>query len=205
MPGKKKSWWKRAVANLKNRWVQVLATLIILAIAVGASKVVFGPKAVKANEAKDPNVFKYLHCDQCGTELAYNKELDGKMCPRCRPPKTGFFIATKESVKTGSQTNPWKWYNIAVVVESVVALGMVYYFLSRPVVEAATQFFVVSCPRCSQSLRYSARSHGGAGLCPRCKGLIRFPDEDDAVSENEHARRKEEELVLQIESEHEAE
>ncbi|OWK43969.1 hypothetical protein [Fimbriiglobus ruber] len=154
-----------------------------LAVA-GASAKTLIPK----NDSKgpvDPNVYKYLRCDVCNTELPYNKELDGKRCPRCQPPNTGFFYKQKDSLKDlGRGSYPLRWFYTAVGLDFLVVLAVVVYVLYRPYTNPADTYYVCTCTTCNQRLRFREISLGELGQCPRCKSILRFPGEDEAVTED---------------------
>jgi hypothetical protein len=65
----------------------------------------------------------------------------------------------------------------------VLFLGVIVYLLYLPVTDPTKVFYVISCPYCAQKLRFRAVSLGGIGSCVRCKRMIRFPGEEDAVLE----------------------
>ena len=79
--------------------------------------------------------------------------------------------------------DPWMKVYVSTFLETVIMLGVVTYLMYREVPDPNSQFFIVGCPYCNQRLRYRAVSHGGLGSCSRCKRMIRFPDEEDAVTE----------------------
>jgi hypothetical protein len=160
-----------------------------MAVTVGR----FGPKTPVKGAAQDTSKFKYVHCDNCKLELPYTPEMVEKRCPRCQPPKEGFFVPSETSVKSRlGQTSPWTRIYVALFIETVVMLALLTYMLYRPVPDPASVYFIVSCPYCNQRLRYRAVSHGGQGACSRCKRILRFPDEEDAVSEAQTLKAEEE-------------
>lgn len=185
-PNVKRPFRIRARRALRRRWVQ--AAIVILVWLLGAA-LTYGrlaPKGVAAGSAKDTSKFKFMHCETCKMELPYNKDLDGKRCSKCQPPKEGFFVGTELSVKSGAGSmSPWTRVYVAIFVETFLMLGLMTYLMYREVPDPGTQYFVVACPYCSQRLRYRAASHGGLGSCSRCKRMIRFPEEHDAVTEAE--------------------
>jgi len=133
----------------------------------------------------DPNVYKYIRCSECGTELPYNKDLDGKRCPKCQPPKTGFYYKQKESLKdAGRASFPLRWFYTAVGLDFLATLAAVVYVCYRPQTSPADVYYVCNCTSCNQRLRFREISLGELGQCPRCKSILRFPDEDDAVTED---------------------
>jgi uncharacterized CHY-type Zn-finger protein len=152
----------------------------------------FGPREPAKGAKRDTSRFKFLHCDHCKMEMAYNQEMDGKRCPKCQPPNTGFFIPTETSVKSGlNALSPWSKVYVSTFVETVIMLGVLTFLLYRPVPDPKTVFFVVICPYCNQRLRYRSVSHGGLGSCSRCKRMLRFPAEEDAVTEEDVLRADE--------------
>ncbi|MDB5311023.1 MAG: hypothetical protein JWO38_5225 [Gemmataceae bacterium] len=180
-----KNWYQKAWRALEKRWVQVCITLLAGALVAGISGRLLTPKVNASGQLTDKSRFKFLHCDVCKLEMTYNAELEGKRCPKCVPPNTGWFVGTESSIKAGSGgTSPWLWYNLAVTLELFVTLGVVVYLLYLPVPDPATTFYVFPCPHCRQRLRYRKVSLGGLGQCRRCKRPVRFPDEDQAVPES---------------------
>ncbi len=188
-----KPWYRKAWRALRVRWVQVCVALLAGALLAMLTSLVLAPKERARN---DKAGFKFIHCDQCKTELAYNPEMDGKPCPRCRPPKTGFYRPTETSIKAGTgDASPWRWFYLAASVEALATLGAVVYLLYLPVPDPTATYFVCNCPHCNQRMRFRQVSLGGLGMCPKCKRPVRFPDEDDAVREVEYLRRQDEELA----------
>jgi hypothetical protein len=176
-----KPWYKKAWRALRVRWVQVCITLLAGALVVMASSLAFAPKA---RARTDKTGYKFMHCDQCKTEMTYNRELEGKPCPRCRPPKTGYFRPTETSIKEGSgDKDPWRWVYLATAVEALATVGVVVYLLYLPVPDPTATYYLCNCPHCGQRTRFRQVALGGIGQCPRCKRPFRFPDEDDAVPE----------------------
>jgi hypothetical protein len=178
----------RVKRAFRRRWVQVCIVLLVWLLALGVS---FNRLSPKPN--KDPAKLQYMHCDNeaCRFEIPYDKDRVGQQCPKCKGVKggkEGFFVGTEKSVKTGVQMSPWTRVYVAVFVESVLALAGITYLLYRPVPDLTNLFFVISCPYCNQRLRYRAVSHGGQGACSRCKRILKFPDEEDAVTEEEVLR-----------------
>jgi uncharacterized paraquat-inducible protein A len=167
----------------RKRWVWACIILLVWLIAVGMAVKKLGPKPRQPGE--DTTKYKYLHCSECGLEVQYTQTLDNSRCLKCVPPKTGFFVPTTESMKAGggAALSPWMKVYVAWLVETVIMLGSLTYLLYRPIQDPTKLFFVVVCPSCNQRLRYRAVSHGGLGSCSRCKRMLRFPDEEDAVTE----------------------
>ena len=183
----KPNWFGRARRAFRKRWVWVCIVGLVWLLVVAVSVSRFMPK--KSAPGADAGKYKFMHCDQCKTELPYNKDLDGKKCAKCQPPKTGYYVATEVSVKSGAGAlSPWAKVYVAAFVETVVMLAAVTFLLYLPVPDPKTLYFVVACPYCSQRLRYRAISHGGLGSCSRCKRMLRFPAEADAVTEDEVLR-----------------
>jgi hypothetical protein len=145
--------------------------------------------APKAPKPGDTSKFKYLHCDNetCRLELPYNKDMDGKRCPKCQTAmgKEGFLVPSERSFREGPGISPWTRVYVALFIETVAMLAAMTYMMYRPVQDPATTFFMIACPYCNQRLRYRAISHGGQGACSRCKRILRFPEEEDAVPEEE--------------------
>jgi hypothetical protein len=182
--------WRRVKRTFRRRWVQACVLVLVWLAALGGTTLGLAPKTgAKADKGK----LAFMHCDNpaCKFELPYNKDMDGKQCPKCRgqDAKTeGFFVGTEKSIKTTkgmSEMSPWTRIYMILFVETVLMLGFLTYLMYRTIHDPATQFFMIACPHCNQRLRYRAVSHGGQGACSRCKRILRFPDEEDAVSEEE--------------------
>ncbi len=187
-----KTWYQKAWKAFQKRWVQVCVTLATGVLVAGVSSQVLGPRE---RARGDTTGFKFLHCDNCQMEMPFNPELDGKRCPRCKPPSTGYFKATESSIKRGTgPSSPWKWVYIACAFDALATLGMVVYLLYLPVPDPTTTFYVCNCPHCKQRMRFRQLSLGGIGMCPKCKRPVRFPDEDDAVAEVAYLKQQDEEL-----------
>lgn len=189
-PARHRTWYERAWRNLRKRWVQV--TLVALAglCAAGLSWKLLVPR-VDRQADRAAGKFQFMHCTECKTELAYSPEMEGKRCPRCQPPKTGFYVATEETIKSVSGgKSPERWAVLAVTLELLAALGGVVYLLYLPVPDPAATFYVCHCPHCHQRLRFRQVSLGGIGQCSRCKRPLRFPGEDDAVRETDLVREE---------------
>jgi hypothetical protein len=193
-----KRWKQRARRTFRRRWVQVSLVLLFWLMVMVVTVSRYGPKTPAKGAAQDTSKFKYVHCDNCKLELPYNPDLVEKRCPRCQPPKEGFFVPSEFSVKSRlGQTNPWTPIYVALFIETVAMLALVTYLLYRPVPDPTSAYFIVSCPYCNQRLRYRAVSHGGQGACSRCKRILRFPEEEDAVSEVQALKAEEEAALAQ--------
>ncbi len=118
--------------------------------------------------------YKFMHCDVCHQELAYNSSLAGKP-RRCEPPKIGMLIPTRRSIKDG-HVNPWWSLNVAMSFEAVCLLGAVVYLLYHPPRRTAADYHYIRCPNCDRKLRYRAERAGeAAGWCPACKAMFVYP------------------------------
>jgi hypothetical protein len=165
--------------------------VLVWLAAVGATLAALAPQSAAKRAASVK--LEFMHCDNpaCGFELPYNKDMDGKKCTLCggKDAKTeGFFVGTEKSFKKeGGKTalSPWNRIYVILFVETVLMMGLMTYLMYRTVPDPSIQFYMIACPHCQQRLRYRAVSHGGQGACSRCKRILRFPDEEDAVSEEE--------------------
>jgi hypothetical protein len=196
---KNRTWVQHVRLAFRKRWVQVC--LILLAwLLVGLLTVTWmAPKTIAKG---DTSQYKYLHCDQCGMEIPYNKELDQKHCAKCPPEKGGFYMPTVTSIKSGfGGLSPWRWVYMTLFIETLGMLAGVTYLLYLPVADPAFVYFVLACPYCGQRLRYRAVSLGGLGGCSRCKRMIRFPEEEGAVREEDAPKADEE--AARAEADHE--
>lgn len=131
--------------------------------------------------------YKFIHCSECKMELPYNADMADKRCPKCQPPKTGYFKATQASIKSGGSgaIDPWRYVYVAVFIESVVMLGLTVKVLSAPIFDPKQAYYILPCPHCGQRLRYRGVSLGSLGSCSRCKRMLRFPEEEEAMREED--------------------
>ncbi len=183
--------WRRVKRTVRRRWVQAGLVLLFWLVVLGATVAKLAPKAATKADAAN---YKYMHCsnDACRFEMPYNADMIGKRCDRCRGKDVkveGYFEGSKDSVKSGKGAmSPWARVYVIMFVETVAMLALVTYLMYRTVPDPATQFFVITCPYCNQRLRYRAVSHGGQGACSKCKRILRFPEEEDALSEEDMNR-----------------
>jgi hypothetical protein len=161
----------------------VCIAVVVGALAVGITGRVLAPKAGKDGKPVAGGQYKYMHCDRCKTELAYNPDMALKRCPRCLPPNPGFFIPTEHSVKAGGGPSPLRWVYVAVTLELIGTLAAVVVILSQPIPCPVSTYYLFHCPNCSQRLRFRRVSLGEIGSCPRCRRPVRFPEEEDAILE----------------------
>src|SRR5262245_14543392 len=114
-------WVGRVKRAFRRRWLQVCIVLVAWLLVIALSVRQYRPKEPPKAGTADTTQYKYLHCDQCLMELPYNKELDGKRCPKCQPPKTGFYVPAEHSVKSGlGAMSPWSKVYVATFVETVL-------------------------------------------------------------------------------------
>ncbi|QEL18382.1 hypothetical protein [Limnoglobus roseus] len=190
---KQKSFGQRVLANLKKKVVQLLLATALLGGIVWGSARLLGPKTLDrvdtAGQARAKEEYKYLICNSCKLEVLYTAELDNHTCPKCQPPKVGYLMPSKTSIKSGGDGNPWRRYNVAVAIEAVLYLALIYYLLSRPVDETPTEF-VLTCLHCGLSLQYKPDGFDQYAICPGCEQVIKLPDEDEAMTreDQEHVR-----------------
>jgi hypothetical protein len=175
----------RVKRAFRARWLWALIVIVSWLLVAALTVTKLGPKPATAKDIAGGR-YKFLYCDKCGTEMGYDKNLDGKPCPKCTNPKSrGFFMPQEYSIKEQGKMDPWMKVYVITFAETVIMLGILVYLMYRPVVDPATLYYVVSCPHCQQRLRYRSVSHGGLGSCSRCKRMLRFPDEEDAVNEED--------------------
>jgi phage FluMu protein Com len=178
---KKRTWVQHVKLAIRKRWVQLCILLLFWLLVMTVTTLVLKPKSIPK---EDTSQYKFIRCDVCNLELPYSQETANKKCPKCRPPKVGYMLPQKESIKSGSgQLDPWRWVYSGLFVETLGLLASVVYLLYLPVSDPTKVYYVLSCMHCSQKLRYRAVALGGIGSCSRCKRMLRFPDEEDAVLE----------------------
>jgi hypothetical protein len=178
---KKKNWVRHVKLAAKKRWVQLCMALLLWLMVGLLTTLALKPKVIAKG---DTSQFKFIRCDVCKMELPYSPDMANKRCPKCLPPKTGFLLPAKESLKEGAGAlDPWRWVYSAVFLETVIFLAAIVYLLYLPVADLTKVYYVVCCPYCAQKLRYRAVSAGEIGSCSRCMRMIRFPEQEDAVLE----------------------
>jgi hypothetical protein len=178
---KKKTWVRHVKLAIQKRWVQLCIVLLLWLFAMLLTTLILKPKTIAK---EDTSQFKFVRCDVCKMELPYQPEIANKRCPKCAPPKTGFLIPTTSSLKSGSGgLDPWRWVYSGLFVETIGFLAGIVYLLYLPVSDPTKIYYVLPCPYCAQKLRYRAVSLGQIGSCSRCKRMIRFPEEEEAVLE----------------------
>lgn len=194
-----KSFGQRVLANLMKRWLQVFIAFVAFAIASYVTQRVLGPKEIAKNAVKDPKVYKYLCCSECRFEIPYNTDQENIICPKCKPPKVGYFKAAKESIKNGGDRNPWRMYNIGIAVEATTLLALIYLILSRPI-KADPTFYVVNCIHCGLLLKYQPDGVDRFAICAGCDEIIKLPDADEVMTTEDQEQVKESSVILAMES-----
>src|SRR5262245_10247291 len=101
-----KPWYRRGLKNLRKRGVQGVLVVMAGGLAVAVTFRVLVPRPAVGTKDKEAAGYKFLHCNQCLMEMSFNPELDGRRCTRCQPPKTGFLVATKDSIRAGGDASP---------------------------------------------------------------------------------------------------
>ena len=191
---KKKNWVRHVRLAARKRWVQLGIGLLLWLLVGLLTTLVLKPKVIAKG---DTSQFKFVRCDVCQMELPYSQDMANKRCPKCAAPKTGFLLPAKESLKAGGELDPWRWVYSALFVETVIFLACIVFLLYLPVADPTKVYYVVCCPYCAQKLRYRAVSLGGIGSCSRCKRMIRFPEQEDAVLEADVLKAEEQAAVAE--------
>jgi hypothetical protein len=195
---KKKNWVRHLKLAIRKRWVQLCIALFFWLLVVLLTALLLKPKTIAKG---DTSQFNFLRCDVCKMELPYNPDVANKRCPKCLPPKTGFLLPVTDSLKSGSGgLDPWRWVYSGVFLETVAFLAGIVYLLYLPVVDPTKVFYVLACPYCAQKLRYRAVSLGEIGSCSRCKRMIRFPEEEDALSEADVLKAEEQASIAEYQA-----
>jgi hypothetical protein len=125
----------------------------------------------------------HLHCPECGLEVSYKADLEGKWCPQCGAggPK---MIATVGPYKgqRKAETGPAGRILVGVLVALVVVPAGLYVWVlysqarQRAEEEARNQFLVCHCPFCARKIGYPMKKVGEGSLCPRCKTAFTLPE-----------------------------
>lgn len=198
---RKRPLGRRVLSNLRTKWAQVLISVLTLTVAVYASHKLLVKKkpATAAEKAKEAAEFQFMHCDVCKREMPYNADLAGKraMGCACKGTDVGYWSPTKEPVRSGGD-DPKRWFYTAVLVESLVWLGVVYVLLARE--DDTPDFFFVKCVHCGEMLRYTAQGFDLLVACPTCDNPIRLPTEEEAMSKEDHEDETTEHIIGQYES-----
>lgn len=194
---KKKSWVRHVKLAIRKRWVQLCIVSILWLFIMLLTTLILKPKTVAK---EDTSQFKFIRCDVCKMEMPYNPELANKRCPKCLPPKTGFMLPATQSLKVGAFSDPWRWVYSGLFVETLGFLAGIVYLLYLPLTDPTKIYYVLPCPHCAQKLRYRAVSLGGIGSCSRCKRMIRFPEEEDAVLEMDALKAEEQAAIAEYHS-----
>ena len=198
----KKPLAQRVVINLQQKWLQVFLSFVLVVAWVQLMPRLLGPKKLAPGEKQKTDQFKFMHCTECNLEIPFNEELNNRPCTKCRPPKVGFFSATKNSVKSGSgDASPWVYYNYGLILTSISYLGLLYYILSRPIAAPRSNVFVSKCLHCGEYLKYGPDGHDKYVECPKCLNLLKLPDEDEALTAEDHNEDRVDKLILNMETE----
>lgn len=190
MTARKKPLGRRIVANFGKKWVQVIISILALALViVGARQLLVKPPPKSDTEkAKAAAEFKFMHCDKCMREMPYNKDLEGKPayggCKCAKREEGGYWVGTKESVVGGGGDPSERWFYTAVLVASVLWLGVLWFLLARK--DDTPDRFFIRCLHCREMLRYTSDGFDKLVACPTCEQPIRLPDEDEAMSDEDH-------------------
>ena len=139
--------------------------------------------------------YKFMHCEQCKAEVPFDPITVKGPCLRC-PTKDGTLRGTVDSIRSkagaeaAAKANPWKWFNIAMIFESVLFLGAarLRFKTSAASIKRRERLLELS-PLQVALLRFRESLLGKGGQCPRCKRLFRFPetaDQHEQVAKPEH-------------------
>jgi len=168
----------------QQKLVRVAVLILTMGLAVMISLLFLAPRGKKKLAE-----YKFMHCKQCKWEQPFKEQLLKSPCTYC-PKKDGELVPTVESMrgKGGSlaaenSLNPWKWFNISLLIESVLFLGGLVYILRAREKEAAVKHLYCNCPHCKWRLRFRESLVGKGGQCPRCKRLFKFPEGEEAEKE----------------------
>ena len=193
---------QRVVVNLRKKWLQVFLSVVVLAGWVQLMPRLLGPKKLAQGEKQKTDEFKFLHCERCNLEIPFNEQLNGRPCTKCVAPNTGYFVPTKNSIKSGSgDASPWIKYNYGLILTSISYLGLLYYILSRPVEPPRSNVFVSKCLHCGEYLKYGPDGHSRYVECPKCVQLLKLPDEDEALTADDHNEDRVDKLLTKLETE----
>ncbi len=183
---KKKPLGKRIAGNLGKKWIQVILSMVLFAGALALSHryLVKQKATTEAQKKKDEAEFQFMHCDKCLKEMPYNKELANRpaMACKCKQGDAGFWEPTKESVAGGA--SPKAYFYTAILVLSLLWLAGLYYLLARK--DAKPDFYYLKCLHCRDMLRYTANGFGSLVVCPSCALYLRLPDEEEALTMEDH-------------------
>src|SRR5579871_1172488 len=69
-------------------------------------------------QAPSTGEYKFMHCEVCGYETAYNAKILSQPCPHCRPPTIGHMVPTTESV-ADPPPSPFRQIFAVLLIEGV--------------------------------------------------------------------------------------
>jgi|HubBroStandDraft_4_1064222.scaffolds.fasta_scaffold297222_2 hypothetical protein len=120
--------------------------------------------------------YKFMHCEVCGFETAYNPKTAGLQCPHCKPPNFGRLIPTQESVSE-DRPSPYRKIIAVLMAEAVCILGALVFFLYHPPPPPDRVYYYTHCPniKCRRKMRYPASRAGAPAQCPLCKTTLVNP------------------------------
>jgi hypothetical protein len=151
-----------------RRWLLVTGISLLV---MGTTYLFLHPPRTDPGSQK----YKFMHCDRCGMEMAYNPKLAGGHCVTCKV-EPGTLIPTERSLSQGGLRDPWKPFNIAVSFECVFLLWAVVWLLHHPPKPKEREYLYTNCAKCKLKMRYFPTSIGHQAMCPRCKRVLTLPD-----------------------------
>jgi hypothetical protein len=120
--------------------------------------------------------YKFMHCEVCGFETAFNSKAVAQPCPHCKPPTIGRLVPTPESV-VNPPPSPYRQLFAVLLIEGVCILGALVFLLYHPPPPPDAVYYYTHCPnlKCRRKMRYPASRAGAAAQCPLCKTTVINP------------------------------
>lgn len=192
---------RRILSNLGRKWVQVTISFLVFVLTLLGSYrlLVKAPPVTDAEKKKQLEEFKFMHCDKCMKELPFNKELVDKPAKgcSCKPGDGGFWVGTKESVKSGGDWQ-YQWFATAALVEGVLWMAVLWFLLARK--DDTPDYFYVRCLHCRAILQFTPAEFDSLIECPNCEQPVRLPDEDEAMTSEDYQELHTDATLSQYES-----
>jgi hypothetical protein len=151
-----------------RRWLLVIGVSLLV---MGTTYLLLHPPHIDPGSHK----YKFMHCDRCGIEMAYNSKLAGGHCLTCKV-EPGTLVPTERSLNEGGARDPWKLFSVAFSFECVFLLWAVVWLLHHPPKPKEREYLFTICTKCKLKMRYFPASIGHQAMCPRCKRALTLPD-----------------------------
>ena len=135
-----------------------------------------------AASTHDKKALTHMHCPDCGLEIRYQGDLEGKPCPQCGTAGAKLLATAGPGKGRSHEVGLTGKILVAAVVSFVVVQGLGYVWVlrgrarRRAEEESKKRPLVCQCPFCARKLGYPAHKVGAGTLCPRCKTAFTLPE-----------------------------